>query len=67
MSKCPDCGKENVPPPEGVEAHCGRRISWASITDNSERHWKERVSAAEICKRVGRRRATGPESGTNGQ
>ena len=57
MSTCPDCGAENVPPGEGVEAHCGRRISWASIANDSEKHWKDRVSSADVCKEIGRRRA----------
>ena len=57
MSKCPDCGAENVPYPEGAEAHCGRRVSWSSIANDSERHWKERISTTAICKEVGRQRA----------
>lgn len=64
MSKCPDCGAENVPWPEGAEAHCGRRISWAGI--DASRSWQQRVSSAEACKRAKLRRdeikklATGP-------
>lgn len=57
MSKCPDCGAENVPAPEGVEVHCGRRVSWSSIANDSSEHWKVRMKVADICKAAGRRRA----------
>lgn len=57
MSKCPDCGAENVKDPEGVEAHCGRRISWSSIAEDSTMDWKARTLAAEACKAVARKMA----------
>ena len=56
MSKCPDCGEENVPEPEGMEAHCGRRISWASVAETSTKGWRERITTAQVCKEIGRRR-----------
>ncbi len=56
MSKCPDCGAENVPTGEGAEAHCGRRVSWGSIAAMSEKPWRERMATAEACKEVARRR-----------
>lgn len=62
MSTCPDCGAENVPPGEGAETHCGRRVSWTSLAVRSELQCRDRMAAAEACKRVARRRAQETEA-----
>lgn len=56
MSKCPDCGQENVLPPDGAAVHCGRRVAWASIAAAASMDWKTRMGIADACRKAGERR-----------
>lgn len=53
MSKCPDCGRENVSEPCGYVAMCGRRVEYndsPGITYPHNDQWRERMLMAQACK-----------------
>lgn len=51
-SKCPDCGLENVPSPEGSIQRCGRRAYGLDPSDD----WKVRMGIKDACERAAERR-----------
>jgi hypothetical protein len=56
MSKCPNCGRENVALHEGYEAVCGRRVTWndsPGVLYPAESQWRERMIMAARCKVAG--------------
>ncbi len=53
MSKCPDCGRENVREPGGYVALCGRRVHSNDVPSDD---WRERMGVAERCKEAAKRR-----------
>jgi hypothetical protein len=64
MSKCPECGRENVESPAGYVAFCGRRVSHNDAPAIQFPHpdqWRERMSLEAKCKGAAAR------EGLNGQ
>jgi hypothetical protein len=62
MSKCPDCGRENVLEPAGYEALCGRRVTnndAPAVLYQAPEQWRERMLMAERCRAAGARRTVG--------
>lgn len=52
MSKCPICGRINVPSPAGYKALCGRRVSYGDMPAVQYPHqsqWPERMSLVSKC------------------
>ncbi len=53
MSKCPNCGRENVSASAGEPALCGRLVTMNDSPGVLYPHpdqWRERMSLAQICK-----------------
>lgn len=52
MSKCPDCGRENVTHLSSRIMRCGRRAVAYDVSDD----WKVRMAEQERCKEAAERR-----------
>lgn len=55
MSKCPDCGRENVQPPAGSKQLCGRYATFNDSPGVQYPHpyqWRERMLMAQACKQA---------------
>lgn len=54
-TRCPDCGRENLTPPAGHVAPCGRRVGYGDapgVIYPHDSQWRERMLAVNTCRDV---------------